>query len=167
MPAHATHSTHSSHAGHAGDAGDEAAMEDLQTATDDDADNDSDDADVEEADEAGDDDADNDGDEAGDDSDDEAARRDTDARRQASATSRLMNLLPVSTRFWNAATLVLLLASVLFLLGGHTDATFVLATLGLVAWFLNMRNRLHKGDVITGEETLERGEDDDDSDEHN
>jgi hypothetical protein len=89
---------------------------------------------------------------------DESARRGVSpSPRRRAAPTRLFNSLPSSPHFWNTIIIVALLAAILCLLTGHTDATFVLATLGVVAWFFQLRNRLRADDVITGE-TVERGD---------
>lgn len=84
---------------------------------------------------------------------DESERTDDRAtsRRRGARSSRMFDSLPASPHFWNAVVIVCLLAAIVLLLTGHTDATFVLATLGVVAWFINMRNRLRGDDVLTGD----------------
>lgn len=96
--------------------------------------------------------------EGGDDSTSERASR---GRVRGAASGRLIDSLPASPQFWNVAVVVCLSAAVVLLLTGHTDATFVLATLGLVAWFINMRNRLRGDDVQAHDDDAEgddRGE---------
>jgi hypothetical protein len=43
---------------------------------------------------------------------------------------------------WSLASAVCLIAAVPFLLTGLLNAAFVIATLGVVAWFLNVRSQL-------------------------
>ena len=43
---------------------------------------------------------------------------------------------------WTAAAVVLLVAAALLLWLGYAEATFVVATLGVLAWFLNVRANL-------------------------
>lgn len=45
---------------------------------------------------------------------------------------------------WLAVACLSLLAALFFLWRGLTDATFVAAALGAVAWFLNVRARLRR-----------------------
>jgi hypothetical protein len=45
---------------------------------------------------------------------------------------------------WLAVAGLLLLAAIFFLWRGLTDATFVAAALGVVAWFLNVRAKLRR-----------------------
>ncbi|HMF57931.1 MAG TPA: hypothetical protein VK619_16430 [Pyrinomonadaceae bacterium] len=47
-------------------------------------------------------------------------------------------------RWWMVVAVLLLFAAGVCLLRGATDAAFVTATLGVVAWFLNVRSRLRK-----------------------
>ncbi|HVG38093.1 MAG TPA: hypothetical protein VM870_02330 [Pyrinomonadaceae bacterium] len=44
-------------------------------------------------------------------------------------------------RLWSFAAFACLAAAVVFWWWGKTDATFVAAALGVVAWFLRLRNR--------------------------
>ncbi len=48
------------------------------------------------------------------------------------------------TQGWLAVACLLLLAAIFFLWRGLTDATFVAAALGVVAWFLNVRAQLRR-----------------------
>ena len=45
---------------------------------------------------------------------------------------------------WLVVAAVLLVAALIFLLRSHTDAAFVAATLGVCAWFLNVRDGLKR-----------------------
>ncbi|HYY42484.1 MAG TPA: hypothetical protein VE775_07095 [Pyrinomonadaceae bacterium] len=45
-------------------------------------------------------------------------------------------------RLWRLASGLCLVAAIVLGLRGHLDATFVVATLGVVAWFLDQRNLL-------------------------
>ncbi len=51
------------------------------------------------------------------------------------------------TRMWNGASVALLCSALLCWWFSYVDAAFVVATLGIVAWFLSLRNRLHIGDI--------------------
>ncbi|HVF49423.1 MAG TPA: hypothetical protein VNA19_05015 [Pyrinomonadaceae bacterium] len=79
----------------------------------------------------------------------ETTRDHAASQRRGARSSRAFDSLPASPHFWNAVVIACLLAAIVFLLTGHTDATFVLATLGVVAWFINTRNRLRGDHVIT------------------
>ena len=57
---------------------------------------------------------------------------------------------------WLAVACILLLAAAFFLWRGFTDATFVAAALGVVAWFLNVRARLRRD--LPEEEEEDEGE---------
>jgi len=50
----------------------------------------------------------------------------------------------VFNQAWLAVAVVLLVASLVFLMRTHTDAAFVAAALGVCAWFLNVRNGLKR-----------------------
>lgn len=55
-------------------------------------------------------------------------------------------------KFWLAAAAALLFLAVIigwwrWSASGQADAAFVLATLGVVAWFLSLRDRLHTANV--------------------
>jgi len=47
-------------------------------------------------------------------------------------------------RLWLVAAAALLIAAAVLLYLAHTDAAFVTATLGVCAWFLNVRDRLKR-----------------------
>ena len=50
----------------------------------------------------------------------------------------------VFNQAWLVVAVVLLVASLVFLLRTHTDAAFVAAALGVCAWFLNVRDGLKR-----------------------
>lgn len=54
-------------------------------------------------------------------------------------------------RAWTIAALACLLVAAAFYLRGNIDATFVAATLGVVAWFISLRNRLRQEATIADE----------------
>ncbi|MDT4897269.1 MAG: hypothetical protein QOH25_2346 [Acidobacteriota bacterium] len=56
---------------------------------------------------------------------------------------------------WVIASILFLLAAAVFLLRENTDAAFVFAALGAIAWFLNYRSRIRE--TIT-EETETTGD---------
>ena len=60
---------------------------------------------------------------------------------------------------WLAVACLLLLAAIFFLWRGLTDATFVAAALGAVAWFLNVRAQLRRKFPVEEEDEAEVVED--------
>ncbi|HEX8472520.1 MAG TPA: hypothetical protein VF666_00670 [Pyrinomonadaceae bacterium] len=66
-------------------------------------------------------------------------------RGRASALSRVYDTLPGSSRLWNLITLACLAAAAFAILNRRSDAAFVVATLGVLAWFVEKRNRLQAG----------------------
>lgn len=74
--------------------------------------------------------------------------KDYDARPEESLAAR------VSQQRWLIAAGACLFLAVIALLLGRMNAAFVVATLGVVAWFWNERNRLSPAG-IEAEETLE------------
>ncbi len=55
--------------------------------------------------------------------------------------------MPVE-RVWIAISILCLIAAASFWLWrGNFDATFIIATLGVVAWFLSLRNRLRSSNI--------------------
>jgi flagellar biosynthesis component FlhA len=58
-------------------------------------------------------------------------------------------------RLWSIVAALCLVSAVMLGLSGHLDATFVAATLGVVAWFLDMRNRLRARSIETATEQTE------------
>ncbi len=51
-------------------------------------------------------------------------------------------------RVWIAVSILCLIAAAFFWLErGNLDWTFIAATLGLVAWFLSLRNRLRSSNI--------------------
>lgn len=79
--------------------------------------------------------------------DDELTDDDDDAskHRRASVLSRVFDALPASSGLWNALAGTGLVVAAILVLTGHVDAAFVVATLGLLAWFIEKRNRLQAG----------------------
>lgn len=63
----------------------------------------------------------------------------------------MFDTLPGSPRVWSAAALVCLAVSAVCVLLGLVDAAFVVATLGVLAWFVNVRNRMRGADIEEGE----------------
>lgn len=53
----------------------------------------------------------------------------------------------VQAHMWNGASVALLCAALLCWWFTYIDAAFVVATLGVVAWFLSLRNRLRASDI--------------------
>jgi len=66
---------------------------------------------------------------------------------------------------WLAVACLLLLAATFFLWRGLTDATFVAAALGVVAWFLNVRAQLRRKFPVEEEESDEDSTEEDEADE--
>jgi hypothetical protein len=65
--------------------------------------------------------------------------------RRHSSLTRLWDLtlrLPHSKQVWMLVACLCLLMASIFWWDGHADAAFVAATLGVVAWFVDLRNRL-------------------------
>jgi hypothetical protein len=70
-------------------------------------------------------------------------------------------------RGWIFAAGVCLISAAIFLVRDNMNAAFVAATLGLVAWFLNVRNQLKRTIIPADDEVDDEIEDeiDDESDE--
>jgi hypothetical protein len=60
-------------------------------------------------------------------------------------------------RYWTIASILCLIVAAILLLREYTDAGFVVATLGAVAWFLSYRVKL-RGTIV---ETVEATDDED------
>jgi len=60
----------------------------------------------------------------------------------------------MSERVWMILAALLLLAAAVFLWRGDLSATFVIGTLGAVAWFLSYRSQLRAKVVIDEEHEL-------------
>lgn len=73
---------------------------------------------------------------------DDGLTDDDSGHRRSSALSRVFDALPASSGLWNAMTGVSLVVAALLVLSGYVDAAFVVATLGILAWFIEKRNRL-------------------------
>lgn len=67
---------------------------------------------------------------------------------------------------WSLVSVVCLIVAVPCLLTGRINAAFAIATLGVTAWFLNVRSRLKPADTDSGSESddNESDESDDESD---
>lgn len=50
---------------------------------------------------------------------------------------------------WSVVAGLCLIVSAVFLWRSRMDAAFVMATLGVVAWFLNLRNQFQKAHIET------------------
>jgi hypothetical protein len=87
---------------------------------------------------------------------DEPEEKTPESRRGAVST-RLIDALPVSPMLWNTVAAVCLLAAIAFMFYEQTDASFVVAALGVVAWFINVRNRFRHGDIEGGDLSEQRG----------
>ena len=69
----------------------------------------------------------------------------------------MIDALPVSPLLWNTVAALCLLAAVAFMFYEQTDAAFVVAALGVVAWFINVRNGFRHGDIEDGSLSEQRG----------
>ena len=67
----------------------------------------------------------------------------------------LFDALPTSPRFWNLFAGGCVVVAALAVLTGHTDTAFVVATLGILAWFIEKRNHL-QGKMTDEKSTDER-----------
>ena len=56
----------------------------------------------------------------------------------------------LTERVWRGVVGLCLVAAMLFLWNDQLDAAFVIATLGAVAWFMPLRNRLHRSRIEAG-----------------
>lgn len=73
----------------------------------------------------------------------EEEEEETDARpahERGALLAGVFNSLPTSKRFWNLLAGGCLIAAAVAVLTGHADAAFVIATLGILAWFIEKRN---------------------------
>lgn len=72
----------------------------------------------------------------------------------------------LSERVWIFAAGICLVCAVVFLVRENMSAAFVAATLGVVAWFLNVRNQLKRNIIPRDEEIADETDDesDDESD---
>ncbi len=68
---------------------------------------------------------------------------DVSSRREtvAEASSRRERLFARPRWSWNIIAVVCLVAAAIALLNSYIDAAFVVATVGVVAWFLEVRNK--------------------------
>jgi hypothetical protein len=73
----------------------------------------------------------------------------TDAAQADAASAAPESALPANTyvlfgikRLWSVVAGLCLLITIVLAWRNRLDATFVVATLGVVAWFLDLRNRL-------------------------
>ena len=53
----------------------------------------------------------------------------------------------LTERVWRGVVGMCLVAATFFLWNDQLDAAFVVATLGAVAWFMPLRNRLHRSSI--------------------
>ena len=70
------------------------------------------------------------------------------------ASSRVIDALPGSPYLWSTICVACLIASAALILNGRAEAAFVTATLGVLAWFINVRNQMR------GDDASEQGEED-------
>ena len=71
----------------------------------------------------------------------------------------------LTARAWQGISFLCLSVAALSLWRGYTDAAFVTATLGIVAWFLDLRNRLRRTS-IEADNSSHENEIDQEPDEH-
>lgn len=90
-----------------------------------------------------------------------APSADLTSRPDAKLASQQSYTLLGVQRFWSIVAALCLGSAIVLGLSGHLDATFVAATLGIVTWFLDMRNRLRARSIETATEETdpEEGED--------
>jgi hypothetical protein len=82
-------------------------------------------------------------------------------RHLARRPSRFFDALtasPQMSRVWRAAAGVCLIAALFCWWNNHFDAVFVVAALGVIAWFLNVRGHLHRATNTLEELPRERNE---------
>jgi high-affinity nickel permease len=85
-------------------------------------------------------------------------------RPRASVSRHIAKIL--SEQGWNTVALILLLvAAVCLVIFAHTEAAFFAATLGIVSWFMGLRNRFYAASIETENQTQIEGESSDKSDE--
>jgi hypothetical protein len=63
-------------------------------------------------------------------------------------------------RAWIIVSGFCLVAAAVFLWRAHLDAAFVAATLGVIAWFLGLRDRLRKTIITAGDQPPDTESDD-------
>lgn len=61
--------------------------------------------------------------------------------------SQRLCMMRLPNWLWPFVSILCLLAALLFWWSGRADACFVAATLGVVAWFLRLRNRYRRSDI--------------------
>lgn len=65
---------------------------------------------------------------------------------RGAASSRVIDALPGSPHLWATVCVCCLIVSAALMLNGRAEAAFVTATLGVLAWFINVRNGLRGDD---------------------
>jgi hypothetical protein len=83
---------------------------------------------------------------------DEIAAEQPTASAQSSSPAHTYTLFGVK-RLWRIAAVLCLVAAAVLDWRGHLDATFVAATLGVVAWFLDQRNLLRARSIEADADT--------------
>ncbi|HYO62244.1 MAG TPA: hypothetical protein VER08_01165 [Pyrinomonadaceae bacterium] len=78
-----------------------------------------------------------------------APREGEGAGRHVGAPSRVIDALPGSPQLWSTVCVACLIVSAALVLNGRAEAAFVTATLGVLAWFINVRNRLRDDEAET------------------
>ena len=74
--------------------------------------------------------------------------------RRASLSSCMVDYVSRSPRLhrvWKFMPAVCLIVAALCVMGNFVDAAFVIATLGVVSWFIEKRDRLRADDIESGE----------------
>ncbi|MGI9107383.1 MAG: hypothetical protein ACR2G4_14175 [Pyrinomonadaceae bacterium] len=78
------------------------------------------------------------------------------------AYSRSESPVPrLARRYWLIGAAACLLAAAALLMWSHLDAAFVVATLGILAWFFDLRNRLRPPDIEADEKFADAYQDGD------
>lgn len=67
----------------------------------------------------------------------------------------------LARRYWLIGAAACLLAAAALLMWSHLDAAFVVATLGILAWFFDLRNRLRPPDIEADEKFADAYQDGD------
>ncbi|MDQ3684462.1 MAG: hypothetical protein M3430_02510 [Acidobacteriota bacterium] len=74
--------------------------------------------------------------------------------RRVTLSSRMVDYVSRSPRLnhaWKLMPAACLIVAALCVMGNFVDAAFVIATLGVVSWFIEKRNRLRADDIESGE----------------
>ncbi|HEV2763258.1 MAG TPA: hypothetical protein VGV38_09820, partial [Pyrinomonadaceae bacterium] len=67
-------------------------------------------------------------------------------RSRGEVSTRVIDALPGSPHLWTTVCAACLVVSAALILKGQAEAAFVTAAVGVLAWFINVRNRLRGDD---------------------